>query len=315
MFASFVMLATIAAQALPGVSARDRALPASASGTISGRVSEQGSGRPLPGALVTLLSAGRSEPRQAIADAAGRYEFRDLEPGDYALWAGPGELLATHLRQAFGQPAPLNAFTWSQPPAIALKAGEVRPDVDIALRRALAIEGRVSDPWDEPVANAEVNALRAGTRYGSQPVYTDERGEFRLFGLAPGRYRVCALPRRFFVAAPASDRSRLVRTCHLATTAESSAADVVLDTEDATGIDIRVQSSASYSVSGSILDAAGLPVDGGFVGATDKDYRVGANATAHAGQFVLTGLTSGRYYISASVGGPANPSDTRPPAR
>ena len=41
---------------------------------------------------------------------------------------------------------------------IELKPGEVRPDVNIALTRALAIEGRMFDHRDQPMAEVEVNA-------------------------------------------------------------------------------------------------------------------------------------------------------------
>ena len=48
--------------------------------------------------------------------------------------------------------------TFAAPPApnLTLKAGDVRSDLDIALVRTLAIEGRVLDPRDEPMADVEV---------------------------------------------------------------------------------------------------------------------------------------------------------------
>ena len=63
----------------------------------------------MPGALVTLWTAGSSErSREVVADAQGRYEITAIEPGEYTLFAGPGEYRATHLRQAFGQPGPMD---------------------------------------------------------------------------------------------------------------------------------------------------------------------------------------------------------------
>ena len=48
---------------------------------------------------------------------------------------------------------------------------------------------------------------------------------FRLWGLAPGRYRVCATPRSVLSRVALPHDSRFVRTCHLASTSESGAAD------------------------------------------------------------------------------------------
>jgi hypothetical protein len=113
------------------------------SAAISGLISEQGSGHPLPRALVTLWTTKTQErSREVVADAQGKYEITGIEPGEYTLFAGPGEMRATHLRQAFGQPGPMDVSMGMPRPNIELKAGEVRPDVNIVLARALAIDGR-----------------------------------------------------------------------------------------------------------------------------------------------------------------------------
>ncbi len=270
----------------------------------------------MPGALVTLWTASSQErSREVVADARGRYEITGVEPGEYTLFAGPGEYRATHLRQAFGQPGPMDVSSGMPRSTIELKPGEVRPDVNIALTRALAIEGRVLDHREEPMAEVEVRAARAdGTPAAATPAFSDDRGVFRLWGLVPGRYRVCAAPRSGpFESAPAT--SRFVRTCHLASTSESGAADVQLGTEDAAGIDIRVQRSVTYSVSGSAVDAAGALLNDAFVAAVRDDREVSAHSRTSNGRFTLEGLPPGRYLLHATIGGPANPSDLHPPAR
>jgi protocatechuate 3,4-dioxygenase beta subunit len=304
-----LLLALIAAVQSQTAS-RDIPAPGRARCAISGRITEQGSGRPLPRAIIRLATSNHR--LEAIADADGRYEFTNLEPGEYALWATPGDLLATDLPQAYAEMRPLKWYQQPQPNVV-LMPGEVTTNLNIALARALAIEGRVLDPWDEPMANVDVRVSYAdGTSVDTRgAVWSDDRGGFRLYGLAPGRYRVCAEPR----GRTPEDRWRFVRTCHLASTSESNAADVMLDAEDASGVDIRIQRSTTYSVSGSVLDAAGAPADGAVIGAERDDHSVGANATSRGGQFVLTGLTPGRYGLWASIGGPENAGDKRPPAR
>ena len=302
-------------QTPPAGAPRDSATqPVSAA--ISGLISEQGSGRPLAGALVTLRTASSQErSREVVADREGRYEITGIEPGEYTLVAGPGEMRATHLLQAFGQPDPLDVSMGMPRSTIILKPGEVRSDVNIALVRSLAIEGRILDQREEPMADAAVQAVRAnGAPVTMMTAHSDDRGQFRIWGLAPGRYRVCATLQIRLVE-PADDASGFVRTCHLASTSEASAADVLLDRNDATDIDIRLQRVATYSVSGSVIDAAGAPVDGGFVNAFRDDREGSASDRTQTGRFVLKGLTPGRYLLQAGVGGPANPGDLHPPAR
>jgi protocatechuate 3,4-dioxygenase beta subunit len=296
----FLLLCLPQAQAAPA--ARD-VRPASASGTatISGRITDKESGRPIPTATVSVKGPD-GKVVTVRADADGRYTVAGLQPGSYALWGSPGEYRETHLRQAFGRPAPMNPFVQSPDPNLTLQPGEARSELDIALVRTLAIEGRVVDPFDEPMAGVEVTISRADS--GSTPassVSSDDHGEYRLFGLAPGRYHVCAAAEGpFDNNDPAG--SRFVRTCHLASIAAADAADVVLDSTDVSGIDIRVQRSGTFRLSGVVLDASGAPPKGGMVTAMRLDESISANAETRDGRFELKGIPPGRYLVRASVG-------------
>ncbi len=302
-----LFLAVIVAQAQTQAPTRDpsASVRSTTAATISGRVTEQGSGQPIARAIVMLARPGGPVGLETVADADGRYEFADVEPGEYIVQAGPPELRATHLRQAFGQSEPLGVSALQQPmkPTVRVKAGAKRSDVDITLTRALAIEGRVVDPWDEPMAGARIEIVHMdGTRYPSG-AETDDRGAFRLFGLAPGRYRVCAAAGGGHL--DAADASRLVRTCHPASVTEVGASDVVLTTADASGIDIRMQRTSAYSLSGSIVDSGGASVDGAFVSAYSLDDReISTNGSSRNGQFTLRGVTPGRYVVLGSIGCP-----------
>ena len=281
---------------------------------ISGRITDRTSGQPIARAVVTAAPVPFGGDRRwvaATADANGRYEIAPLDPGQYIVTAGPPEWRASHLRQAFGDDSPVEGPD-EVSTHLELKAGDVRTGLDVALARALAIEGRVLDVNDEPMAEVEVRLLRAdGTDYPARGALSDDRGEFRLFGLPPGRYHVCARPREYFARSDANGL-RYVRTCHLASTRTSGAADVVLTTTDAANIDIRVQRSSTYAVSGSVIDARGLPADGAFVGTNGSEDGTSGHSTATRGRFVVNGLAPGRYLFSAGLGGPMNPSDSRP---
>jgi len=294
---------------------RDARAPASTgTASISGRITDKESGRPIPAATVSVED-GHSAEKTATADADGRYEITGLQPGKYALIASPGELRATHLRQAFGGQNPIGPFDPSKP-NITLTAGDARAGVDVPLSRALGIEGRVLDSNDEPMAGVaiEVAGSNGGPSGGGYPTFSDDRGEYRLYGLAPGRYRVCATPRIVNVT-EGIIASRQVRTCHLASTRQSEAADVLVGPSDTVGIDIRIQSSDAFSLSGIAVDASGAPLDDIPVSAVSSDGHLAIRGLAHDGQFVLKGLLSGQYLVTAGIGDPQEFGEMRRPKR
>jgi hypothetical protein len=264
--------------------------------------------------IVTLTAESPAKWLETVTDAEGRYQFTALEPGDYSVAAASADHRSTHVRRAFGQTS-TSSGALSVKRRIGIKPGELRSGIDIALPRAFAIEGRVSDPWDEAMAEVSVRVTRAdGVPAGAADVYSDDRGMFRVFGLAPGRYHVCAYPQS--AQTSPADPSIFRRTCHLSSMAEEQASDVVIAAEDVAGIDIRVQRSASYSISGSVIDADGTPVDAAFVGALSlDDPDVTANAATQRGEFVLRGVTPGRYIVNAGVDGGRYPGDPEPALR
>ena len=187
--------------------------------------------------------------------------------------------------------------------------------MNIALTRALAIEGRVLDPWDAPMSEVMVMPMRAdGTPYPNGGAFSDDRGDYRVFGLPPGRYRVCGTSQGS--TGETSDTYRFLLTCHPAAIAAGEAADIVLTTSDVSGIDIRMQRGGTFKVSGSVTDAAGAVVDSPHVAAFPIDRRAESGyTTGRDGRFTLGGLMPARYILRAWVGGADNPDDTRPPLR
>ena len=167
-----------------------------------------------------------------------------------------------HLRQWFGEKVP--ASRWGRPPRYPLDLADGRDltDIDIAMLIALGIEGRVLSPWEEGMANVAVVAMRPnGLRVTDNAVYSDDLGNYRLHGLAPGRYRVCANPPQL-VATDEGPVLPFVQTCHPAATTERAAGDVTLTSSDVSGIDVRLQRTRGRSITGTVVDAQGMPADG-----------------------------------------------------
>lgn len=84
--------------------------------------------------------------------------------------------------------------------AITIAAGQKITDVHLAMISAGVIAGRISDHNGDPVDNVKVQASKASYAAGRrklvtvQSVTTNDLGDYRLFGLPPGRYYISATP-------------------------------------------------------------------------------------------------------------------------
>jgi hypothetical protein len=131
--------------------------------------------------------------RTATTSPNGVFEFTELPAGRYTLTASK----TGYLTLQYGQRRPLEP---GKP--IDLAAGQVLTSLDFALPRGSVITGRVVDEFGEPVPDANVQAMRfqyvSGQRQlmpAGRMAQTDDIGQFRVFGLAPGEYYVAATVR------------------------------------------------------------------------------------------------------------------------
>src|SRR5438105_3705165 len=186
------------------------------------------SGSAVPRAQVRLMPADITQTRAAIADADGRFEFRDLAPGAVRLIAGKAGYSEVEAART-----------------IDLKPEEARDGVELRLVRWSTMSGAVTDDRDEPVAGARVQLLRLRYDGGRRrlvptgiPQQTNDLGRYRLFGVPPGQYVIRA------------DRSRSQPWIEGA----FGTLPVVVDGADVT--DLVVQTSSGSSVSGRFTFAA-----------------------------------------------------------
>lgn len=188
-------------------------------GLIVGQVVDAGSGRPVPGAVVTIGGAAGGAGRGAgptrvvlgmrgggppaapppssspnrqvpriLTGAEGRFAFRSLPAGTFNIVAAkPG-----YSEGAYGRLRPEGP---EQP--LELEDGQRLGNVTIRLFRQASISGTVTDDLGEPVVGADVRAYRrdlvAGRRVlspVSNVAHTDDRGMYRLAGLQPGTYAI-----------------------------------------------------------------------------------------------------------------------------
>jgi Carboxypeptidase regulatory-like domain len=159
--------------------------------SLRGRVMRWGTTEPIAKASVELrgTDAGASAPYVATTTADGAFVFGEVPPGQYRLLASrPGYVSAE-----YGQRWPNGAGT-----PLTLPAGQAMSNVPVPMLQTGAISGTVRDPLGQPLGNAEVVAFKATFQTGRrsltrvQSVQSDDRGDYRLFWLTPGRYFVAA---------------------------------------------------------------------------------------------------------------------------
>jgi hypothetical protein len=304
--------------ATPSRDGSQRTIPATGTAVIRGRVTDRATGRAVARALVRINLLGPPATQlQTFTTADGRYEFARLGAGPYALTADRPLNSGVFLSQAYGDDRPLTPYRNGTRKTIELKDGETF-EANLAMWRALAIDGRVLDEDGEPLANVRVHAVpvTAPAVVAHSWRTTDDRGAFRLFGLGPGDFRVCAEPDdgtialRFASAAPGE---RAVKTCYPSVRSESDATIVALATEDLTGVEIRVARGRAYRMSGIVVDASGLPLGGGvsLVRRDGAAIRSSSGITVKEGRFSAEGLVPGDYAIRAEIGGRVSWPETR----
>jgi hypothetical protein len=164
--------------------------PPAQTATIEGHVLKAGTDEPLKKAWLTLYKVeGERRLYSASSDASGRFILKDVEPGRYQLWA----LRNAYVEQVYGQRGSERSGT-----TLTLGPGQTLSDIVFRLVPAAVISGRVFDEDAEPVAGAIVQAMRYRYREGKRELMpagmdrSDDQGEYRIFGLAPGQYYVSA---------------------------------------------------------------------------------------------------------------------------
>ena len=197
---AFVLIAGIVASA-------QRAGPP-AQGLIVGQVIDPGSGRPVAGAIVTILGSGGgrspADPASVLSTSDGRFFFRDLPQGTFGITATK----MGYVDGASGRRRPLGPW---QP--ITLADGERVGDIVVRMWKRAAITGMVTDEMGEPVVGVRVRGFRrefaggrpryvTGTSEIAAGALTDDRGVFRLGAIVPGDYIVATSGRP--VAVPLS---------------------------------------------------------------------------------------------------------------
>jgi protocatechuate 3,4-dioxygenase beta subunit len=298
---------------LPPRAGRPPAEPLRGTAVMRGQVVAADTGSPIRRAQVRVSAPG-VESRLATTDAQGRFEIRDLPAGRYSMTASKGGFVSLQ----YGQRRPTESGT-----PIELADGQKLDKLVMGLPRGSVITGRITDEFGEPMANANVMAMRYGYQAGARRLMpapggntrdtTDDQGQFRLFGLPPGDYYVSAVLRTGEITDPSGgEASGYAPTYYPGTPNLAEAQRVTLGlAQENSNVSFGLISTSLVRVSGQVLTSTGGAAGGGTVilappgGLGRGALAQGSGATARVdqtGSFRLTNVAPGRYQLQARTG-------------
>ena len=286
---------------------RDRPKPATGTALIRGVVVGGEGGAPLRRAFVRVSGAELREGRVASTDEQGRWEVKNLPAGRYSLSA----MKAGYVSLEYGQRRP---FESGRP--IEVADGQQLANLNFNLPRGSAITGRVTDEFGDPLSEVMVAAMRyrfVGGRRRMVPVgrfsSSDDGGNFRVFGLAPGDYYLSATLRDFGMN-DAETQSGYAPTYYPGTSSPQQAEKITLGVAaEASGILLSLMPVRTAKVSGTATDSHGRPMAGAFVslveGSPDAGFMMfgGGNQVRDDGTFTLQNVSPGEYTLMVSAMG------------
>jgi protocatechuate 3,4-dioxygenase beta subunit len=291
--------------------------------SVTGQVTNASTGEPVRRALVALRRVDTSPgvtnvqvTQSGTTDAAGRFALTGIEPGKYRLSAEHNGFLNTQ----YGARGPNKPGT-----LLTLEPGQKSSDLALRLTPHGVITGTIVDDEGEPVSGADIQVLRQQYMQGRKQLVrsggavTNDLGEYRIFGLAPGRYFLGATARQNPVAPQTEDD---YVTTYFPRTTDSAAAGAI-DLSPGVqlrNIDIALGRLHTVTVRGRVINET-RPAPGTNLSAmltAQSGTAVAGIATRGSpvspqGTFEFRNVAPGSYFVVGAVHMPGKSYTTRTP--
>ena len=270
---------------------------------LRGRVVAAAGERPLARVEVRAVAGAQRVNKIVLTDGNGRYEIDELPAGRYTVSASR----PNYVRASYGERRPLGPGT-----PIEIAAGQVVTRVDFSLEHTAAITGRILDEFGDPAPGVQVAPMRYMFVNGERrlqmfgPMATsNDLGEYRIFGLAPGQYFVGATLRPMTFGNDTSDRTAYLPTFYPGVGSPAQAQRLtVVSGQTISGVNLSLLPATSSKISGVALDVNGKPMTGGGVNAVNRNMAMnsaGFGQVRQDGTFTVSGLPPGDYTLRVST--------------
>lgn len=290
----FILLVAVSAQA-------QQPAPQTREDTISGRIVND-SGQPIAGVNISLSSLGGPLGQRTSTDNEGNFKIKGLDGGIYRFYIyAPGYV--------------------TQGPTSESPTYRPGDKVELTMIKGAVITGSVTNMSGEPVVNVQVRAFqvrdadgnKVQTGYYAQPVFTDDRGIFRMWSLRPGTYIVAAggQGQYFGVVNPFANDAMTFAPA----STRDTAAEIIARSNQEVTVDIQYRGERGHAISGRISGAMPSPPYSPSISLVDVDTRTEVANLYLAGSdgtFQLNGVSDGEYEIVARGGGSTGPVSSAP---
>ncbi|MBL8219665.1 MAG: carboxypeptidase regulatory-like domain-containing protein, partial [Bryobacterales bacterium] len=282
---------------------------------IDGVVKHAVTGEPVRKASLVLMPIDMRNmpaPLTTVTDAEGKFSMKDVEPGQYRFIASKAGFVQTN----YGA-TPANR----QGTTLTLAKGQSAKDIEFRLQPHAVITGRVLDEDGDPVQYAQVQLMSYRTMQGKRQLVpstgasTNDLGEYRVFGIPPGKYYLSVIQRERGMAFGGVDRSAsqtpdegYPTTYYPGTLDLSGATQLNIATGSMMqGMDVTLRKVRTFRIRGRVSGvAAGMR--GGNVSVMPKgvsEYflfayeRTNTMWRGPSGEFELRGVRPGTYVVTA----------------
>jgi protocatechuate 3,4-dioxygenase beta subunit len=253
--------------------------------------------------------------RVTTTDGEGRYEFVELPAGRFSVSATK----AGYVSLQYGQRRPFEAGT-----PLIVADGETVERIDFSLPSGSVITVRITDDFGEPLAGAQIQVQRfqygadgqrrltmAPGAAGPFQSATDDRGEFRAYGLSPGEYVISASVRNLGLPGmtnPNDTNEGFSPTFYPGTSSATEAQAISVGMGEERSVQFAMVAARLSRISGTVVNSEGRPAVGAQLMVVTRQGTGGSTSgggtVAADGSFAISGIAPGEHSI-----------DVRPPGR
>ncbi len=231
--------------------------PAQEKCVVAGRVTSANTGEPLGKATLHLSSQSRGsrgdDQYLAVSNADGSFQFLNIPAGKYWLYGEHAGFVIT----LYGAAKIAGTGT-----LLTLEPGQQLTNLALALRPQAVIAGRLVDEDGEPISVDAIQVLSQSWSDGKLTYVpraserADDRGQFRIADLEPGKYILCAKvsPGQSNEIPSGGKAAVAPVTTYFpsATTIDAATPVEVHSGQELDGIEIRVRSMQTFHVRGKL---------------------------------------------------------------
>jgi len=293
-------------------------------GGTSSSINSPGTPTPTPGVSFGGRGGATSAPSPApalppdplpiapvVTDTQGHFALTELEPGAYRISIAANG----YVRQEYGQ----RIFP-GQGTLLNLAAGETIRDLAIHLTQTGTISGRITDTNGQLAVAVNVrllklvyNAIGQKTFQDGGNTATNDRGEYRIFWVTPGRYLIAAGvqpgPASTGTSGPNDPLERYSFTFFPGVADSTRAAMIEVQSGGEAAADFSVPPLQVFHVRGKVTDSTGRPpsaISVSFAYQTITGqvaaYSIGQSYDSTTGNFDVPNITPGSYIVQVSAG-------------